>query len=468
MPSAKLVALMEQAKIIYDATNKYEGEEAVNKYALLLACSEFSDNHIKIPRRRFPLSEEQLKKANQQSQIIAAGIRVAEKEYFDSLKKPATVEPESSLPVVQTITTTWTKTQTDKSLARIIYRKGLFRRYATETFRKIWYGDAFVLQALMYITATYKLLNVDEPIHLHVAGDTQIGKSDSIKCGLLFIPIKYKSTKKFSAMYLYYGYKDGSIHSDMMVFTDDTQLDPEITSLIRNMLTSWHDGVERGIVKFPDPLTVVIPKHVNLILTAVDSVVEESAEGQDESRFLTIVITRTKEDVNEIAKFVQQDKPDVSKDIEVLLMVWDCIPQKKVSLHKIFEQKGQIREFKRYLTLLKCNALLHNRTKTNDHDVEEVDQFLTYSKPMIDQKTAGYDRDEKIIIQVLTDNRGSWQSTDDIKNKSNLPLLQVYRALRGRRGTFQCPSGGLMSKSKLLEHDYNPDIRKEMFRIPKT
>lgn len=468
MPSEKLVKLMEDAKIIYGATDKYEGETAITKYALLQACSEFSETPLKISKRRFPLSEDDLKKANAQAQTIINGIRTDEKEYYDSLKKTTPSETLSDpTPVRESteITKTWIRPETTNSIARHIYKKGLFLQYAKETFRKIWYGDSFILQVLMYIAATYKVLNVDEAIHLHVAGDTQIGKSDSVKRGLIFIPLRYKSSKKFSAMYLFYGYKDGSIHEDMMLFTDDTQLDPEITGLIRNMLTSWHEGVERGVVRFPDPLTVTIPKHVNLILTAVDSVVQESADGQDESRFLTLVITRTKEDSAEIAKFVQQDKPDVTKDIETLLKIWDYIPQKKITLHKIFEQKGEIREFKRYLTMLKCNAVLHNRTKTNDDDVVDVDRLLTYSKPMIDQKTSGYDRDEKIIIQVLTDNSGSWQSVDNIKDKSGLPLLRVYRAIRGTRGTFQCPAGGLMAKSKALEHDYNSDTRKEMFRI---
>ena len=50
------------------------------------------------------------------------------------------------------------------------------------------------------------------------------------------------------------------------------------------MLTSWFTGVDRGSVTNQDARTLHIPARISLILTAVENMVRETDEGQDESR----------------------------------------------------------------------------------------------------------------------------------------------------------------------------------------
>ena len=98
-----------------------------------------------------------------------------------------------------------------------IYESGKFIQFCKENFQKIWYGDLHVLQAILYVGATFHLDNADEPIHLHVGGTTQSGKSDSVKTALKFIHPNDKLTRTFSPKWIYYAKMD--VHENMMLFS---------------------------------------------------------------------------------------------------------------------------------------------------------------------------------------------------------------------------------------------------------
>lgn len=334
-----------------------------------------------------------------------------------------------------------------KKKARIIYEKGLVLDYSKRAFRKIWYADSHILQAIMYIAASYHVSNIDEGIHLHVNGTTQSGKSDSVKASLKFIHPNNKLTRTFSDKWLFYA-KD-QLKENMMVFSDDTQLSPDAIGLFRNILTSWDAGVIRGTVINHKSEDLMIPRHVNLLLTSIDEVVEESEDGQDESRFLSLEVRRSTEDEKAIRKFVQEPKVDISIHLRTIHKVWEIMPVTDVKLHPVMDKEVPIRDFKRYLALIKCNAILHNRTETTDKDCKDIDKFLTYSRPMVDATTSAYTRKERAILGILKDKK--WVTVETIQSETRLSLLNIYRALRGRKGTFEKPDGGLMAKEKRLQ-----------------
>ncbi len=236
----------------------------------------------------------------------------------------------------------------------------------------------------------------------------------------------------------------------MLVFSDDTVLSENVAALYRNMLTSWFTGVDRGSVTNQDARTLHIPARISLILTAVESMVRETDEGQDESRFLTLEVRRTTEQMKKIRDFVQEPHPDVGPDLDIIYAVWSLITPGVVALHKKIETEIPIREFKRYLTLAQSHALLCNRTTTTDADFLAIDQFLTYSKPMINSTTPGFLRNEMVIMQCLVD--GKHKTAQEIQDSTGLTIQAVYKALRGKEGTFQNPKGGLMSKEPKLEY----------------
>ena len=199
--------------------------------------------------------------------------------------------------------------------ARKIYESGKFLEYCKVNFGKVWYRDIHVLMGILLAAANIRVLNAHDGLHILVNGSTQSGKSDGVKKSLLFVSPRDRSTKTFSRMYLFHGAKNGGIHANMLIFSDDTVFNEETASIYRNMLTSWFSGVDRGTVENHGPIDLHIPPRVSLILTSIESVVKESDEGQDESRFLTLEVRRTPETLAKIRAFIQEAHPDIGGEL---------------------------------------------------------------------------------------------------------------------------------------------------------
>lgn len=360
------------------------------------------------------------------------------KEPAKTIQTPAADDPETAKNDSETL---------KKALQ--IYENGKFIDHCEEVFSRVWLGDCHILDGVIYCAANMRVINAKDAIHIHVSGSTQSGKSDSIKTALQFIHPADQATKTFSPMYLFHASKSGDLHAKMVIFTDDTVLSEDIAALYRNVLTSWFTGVDRGTVTNNEPKTLHIPARISLILTSIDSVVSQSDEGQDESRFLTLEVHRTSDQMAAIRQFIQSNKPDLKKELSTISAVWNLITPREITLHKTIEKDLPIREFKRFLTLCQARALLCNRSSTNDQDFDAIEKFLSYSRPMINSTTAAFTRREAVVRGVLTD---KLKSVSDIVDETGMSIADVYRALHGNRGTFQNPTGGLMQKESRLQH----------------
>jgi len=329
-----------------------------------------------------------------------------------------------------------------------LYQSGKFLDYCKENFGKVWLNDVHILEGILYTAANMRVLNAKDGIHLHIMGLTQTGKSDSVKAAMQFVHPSDRLIKTFSMKYLFYAAEE--LHPNTIVFSDDTIFEPETASLYRNMLTSWFTGVTRGTVVNHTKKDLQIPARVSLILTSVESVVLETDDGQDESRFLTLEVRRTADQMREIRTFIQEDHPDIKPALDVVYAVWTAITPRTVKLHKRVDKDIPIREFKRYLTLVQSHALLCNRTTTTDADFVAIDQFLTYSKPMINSTTPAFTRKEAAVRDCLAP--GKKKTVAEIVGETGMTIQDVYRAVHGRDGTFQNPRGGLMAKEPRFEY----------------
>jgi hypothetical protein len=329
-----------------------------------------------------------------------------------------------------------------------VLKSGNFLKYCRENFAKVWLGDTHILEGVLYCAANMRVINAKDGLHLHISGGTQTGKSDGIKASMQFIHPNDRLIKTFSPKYLFYA--DNELHPNTIVFSDDTTFEPETAALYRNMLSSWFTGVTRGTVINGLKKDLHIPSRVSLILTSVENVVLETDDGQDESRFLTLEVTRTKEQMEAIRSFIQKDHPDIKMALDVVYALWSLIIPRDVKIHKTVDKDIPIREFKRFLTLVQAHALLCNRTTTTDEDFSAIDQFLTYSKPMIDSSTPAFTRKEAAVRSCLTDDL---KTVSEIVSETGMTIQNVYRALHGKEGTFQKPRGGLMAKEPRLQHE---------------
>ncbi|MFA5268796.1 MAG: hypothetical protein WC379_12570 [Methanoregula sp.] len=325
-----------------------------------------------------------------------------------------------------------------------IYQSGKFPDYCRDIFAKTWYGDLHILNAILLQAAALYVGNISSGVNLHIAGKTQSGKSDAVRHALKFLPDTLKYSGTFSRLALYHSKK---FHDGIIVFSDDTMFDPETAAILRGVLTAWEEGTDRETLAGKEWVTVRVPRRLNMILTAVESVARESDDGQDESRFMTLEISRDPETERMIRKFMQEKKPDVSSDLAIIRTVWSLLPHTDITTHKVIDKDLPFREFARYLTMVKASALLHNRTTTTDADIRFVDDLLIRARPMISSDIAGFTKNERAVSDFLKTDK-KVHTVKEIQAGTNTTANSVYRALRGIKGTFQNPTGGLLMKDK--------------------
>ena len=343
------------------------------------------------------------------------------------------------------------RTQQDLSIeASTIYNEGRFIAECRKEFSKQWLNDTYVLDFILLMGASLRVLNAYEGIHLHISGDTQSGKSAGAKTALKFLPNDMAMTKSFTPKAIFYGAKKGLIHPKMIVFCDDVTQDKEVAEVYRNILTSWDTGVGRLTVNKGDAEEISVPARVSLIMTNVDSVARETDDGQDESRYLTIEVRRTMEELEQIFRFVQTEMKTFDKSqMDMLRMVWDIMPMDiEIKLHRKFPFQGTMRESKRYLTMIQSHALLCGRDTTQESDVDEIDKLLTYSKKMVNSNTAPLTRAELALKTALTQ---EWEDAKSLSVRTKMTRDKIYKAARGREGSFDNPTGGLIVKEPRFE-----------------
>lgn len=330
--------------------------------------------------------------------------------------------------------------------ARRIYETGQFIQYCRDAYRKIWFKDQFVLDALMLSVAIGRIKQSDNGLHIFLSGDTQSGKTQAVKKAMKFIHPRNKMIKSFSMKYLFYA-SEGELKENTLVFSDDTQFNDEEAKFFRGILTSWDTGSNRGTVNNGESKELHIPPRVSLILTNIDSVCGNTDDGQDESRFFNLEIRRTPEDIKTIMDLRQDEVANIDHELSVIMAVWELIPEmNSVRRHRKVTSDLTLREFNRYLELVTGHALLCGRTLTNDDDFIEVEALLGNTIKMVDSTTAGFTRREIAVIQVLNDCQN--HDVNEISKKAKMSPIAVYKALRGKSGTFRNASGGLLAKVK--------------------
>ena len=332
--------------------------------------------------------------------------------------------------------------------ARTIYNSGRFIEECKKEFNKQWYNDSYMLEFILLMGAALRVRNAHEGIHLHISGDTQSGKSAGAKTALKFLAKEATMTATFSPMAIFYS--EDILHERMVVLCDDTTQGKEVAEVYRNILTSWEEGVTRRTVSNHKGTDLKVPKRVSLIMTNVDSVARETDDGQDESRYLTIEVRHTPIEMERIWKFVQTEATPFDKErMTVLHLVWDEMPSDvDIILHKEFPFKGTMRETKRFATMVQAHALLRNSPTTSDVDIDAVEQLLTYSKKMVNSNTAPLTRNEEALLNTLTK---EWEVCKDVAARLKITQDKLYVAIRGKNGSFDNPTGGLLKKEARFE-----------------
>lgn len=324
-----------------------------------------------------------------------------------------------------------------------------------QQFRKIWCGDGHILLWIIHAFAAGFVTNNDEGLHLYIAGQSGLGKSESVKHALSLIPSEYVIAGGFSRKGLLYLSEE--IPACSIVLMDDHTYDEDEAGIYRAMLAGWREPTKYYTVDKRSK-TVNLKERITQIVTSADGLAEISSDGQNESRFSTIEIRRSEEQMREIISFIRAEQIIISKeDLDLIQSAWKYIinhPRKiQIPFSNIIKIDDsaiyRIREFKKFLCVIRASALLHGRDHAILEDFNKASKLWTYLLLMLDNETAGLTKNESIVFEKINElsKGGKRVYLSDLKTGlSKMKEPNIYAALRGRNGTFLNATGGLLSK----------------------
>jgi hypothetical protein len=351
---------------------------------------------------------------------------------------------------------------------RDLVKSGKFIEVLEKQFQKIWCGDGHILLWIIHAFAAGFVTNNDEGLHLYISGASGLGKSESVKSALTLLPDDYVISGGFSRKGLIY--LSENMNSGSIVLMDDHVIDEEEAGIYREMLAGWRKPtnyytVDRG------SKTIHLKERITQIVTSADGLAELSSDGQNESRFCTIEIRRSGDQMKEIMDFIRAEQKIVSKeDKDLIVSSWKFIINNPRRIEIPFSGDitiddsavFKIREFKKFLCLIRASAILHGRTIATQDDYSKATKMWTYLLLMLDNETAGLAKNERIVFEKIIElsKGGKRVHLSDLKDA--LPTMKepnIYSALRGRTGSFSNMTGGLLSKVRgmSIEKLYNKD-----------
>ena len=215
---------------------------------------------------------------------------------------------------------------------------------------------------------------------------------------------------------------------------------------------------------------IIVPERITQISTSVDGLSTEDSSGQNESRYCTIEISRNAETLDKIFDFIKNPVlEDTQHEREVIMAIWSIITTEKKAIEIPFIEdiiiddsaKTKIREFKKFLCLIRALALLHGRTTTTIEDFAEAQKMWTYLLVMIDNEVAGLTKTERVVFEKIIElsKGGNRVELSRLKNSLSTSETMVYRSLYGRNGSFHHITGGLLTKVRglTIEQKYDKD-----------
>ena len=354
--------------------------------------------------------------------------------------------------------------------ARLIYTSGRFMDYCRSYFLQKWVNDKFIFETLMVAFANNFVANSTDGINPFINGKSGLGKSESAKLFITTVPDEYVVSGSLTKRALLYSEQ---MRAGSIIFQDDHVPDEIEAELHRSIMSSWATGTNHFTVeKLNGVNTLVrkrIPSRIIKLLTNAESISRDDNEGQDTSRYVTLEIDKTPENMRAIVDFIDRGAPELEHEKQVIRAMWNLIinerPLKNVIIpFKIFVKDNaifKVREYKRFRSYVMGIALLCGRTTARKSDFEKARELWSYTTVMTDNETAGLNKTERAVYSKMKElSRGGIKFSLSALISSmgeNTKAPNIYRALRGKTGTFENPSGGILTKTRgvLIQDHYD-------------
>jgi hypothetical protein len=166
-------------------------------------------------------------------------------------------------------------------IAKWLLEKGDSLNFILDTWNKKHVGDWGVGAGCAAAVASTHISNTSG-IHIKPSGQSGKGKSDGAKKFLQLLPDHKKLSGSLSGKAIFYL---DSLASGTIIFSDDTKLNEDIISTIKQATTNYQeDTVHNTVTIQRKGISLVIPKRISWWLTTVNSFDDD----QMSNRFLTV------------------------------------------------------------------------------------------------------------------------------------------------------------------------------------
>lgn len=336
--------------------------------------------------------------------------------------------------------------------------------FLMNNFNKLHVGDINVGQNCMCSVAATYILNSRGLPH-KPSGESGKGKSDASDTALKLLPPHKYITGSLSAKVLFYApIKEGTI-----IFTDDTIIDPEKMSTIKQMTSNFQNPTPHYTLKNQEYLPLKIPPRVTIWLSSVETIQDD----QVANRFLQSDIDGSaKQDqavLDHIKEMELSDNIQVDEDIQTCQCIFDLLDTARYHIRvpfvKAIEWRNpeNRRNFPKFLDIIRSVTLFNifQREEINGKylaTIEDYERALEIYKGTAKNNATNLGETELKALQIIAGkntynengfvDRVGETTLKDLVTALNLSHARVYGILHGK---VACVTGGMLSKVQHLQ-----------------
>ncbi len=253
------------------------------------------------------------------------------------------------------------------------------------------FGDEHLKKLYAMSLLSMGIENVEEPLHIHVYGDPESGKTDLQTRFMQIIPSTNKdNASDFSPRVLMYS----NLNAGTIISINDKILNDQVAALLNQICdsTSWRNGRICAVIVGKDRVNLEFPPRCLFWMNSNKAIPEYSIHEVDpyavEGRFMSFKKTYTFEQKEEIftkRNVYQEMTKEEIDELKVTLSDLFKTPRKiacSEEMRKVIWNKSReiginlIRSIGRNLTMCQVSALINSRTEVTLEDIENTFKLL--------------------------------------------------------------------------------------------
>jgi len=312
------------------------------------------------------------------------------------------------------------------------------------------FGDEHLKKIYAISLLSLGVENVEEPLHLHIHGDPESGKTDLQTRYMEIIPSTSKdNASDFSPKVLMYS----NLNPGTVISINDKILNDSVATLLNQICdsTSWRKGRICATIVGKDRVDLSFPPRcifwMNSNRRIIDYGIREVDPNAVEGRFMVFKKEYTSEQKEEIftkRNFSQEISKEELDELKIKLTTIFKTPVKincSKETRKIIWDKSReigidlIRSIGRNLTICQVFALINGRTEVNQEDIENTFKLLKEYKLDISDKVINTTIIENQLLsetefKTLTPEKKQCYSVYELQKRTKITKEELDETLK--------------------------------------